>query len=195
MAPTKTSLEENRESGDVRGIQPIQMCFSASTKVSTGMSGTFQAPIIDLVSIRPSRSPSQTHNVQVLPKRPKAVHPGRAAEQGLLIREPPPDSEKDICSQVKANIQGQSIKNPCKREQQGWQGQGSSTPATTVNAAEPVEAKRTMIETKIGRTARHRTWTKFGVIIIIKRAIIQAAAPNLQKTSLGLGNLRAGDWN
>ena len=43
-------------------FEPIQTCLSASTNVSTGMGSTLRALTIDLVSIQPSRSPSQTHD-------------------------------------------------------------------------------------------------------------------------------------
>ena len=43
-------------------FKPIQTGFSTSTRVSARMGGTAKAPTIDLISIQPSRSPSQTHD-------------------------------------------------------------------------------------------------------------------------------------
>ena len=44
------------------------------------MSDSFQVFIIDLISIKPGKSPSQTHNAQVLLKKPKAIYLGQVAE-------------------------------------------------------------------------------------------------------------------
>lgn len=49
-----------------------------------------------------------------------------------------------------------------------------------------------MIETEIVR-ARHQTWVRWDATIPVKRAVIQAIASNLKKTSFGLGNFYAGD--
>ena len=80
------------------------------------MSGTSQAPTIDLVSIQPSRSFSQTNNAQVLLKGPKAIHPNRAAEQGSLIRELPLNSEKNNYSQGQGQYPEPINKEPLEKK-------------------------------------------------------------------------------
>ena len=50
-----------------------------------------------------------------------------------------------------------------------------------------------MIVTDTVRVGHHVTLGRIRVIIAIKRAILQSLARNLQKTSFGLGDLRAGD--
>ena len=50
-----------------------------------------------------------------------------------------------------------------------------------------------MIKTKIVWVVQYRTWIKFSIITIVKKAITQATTSNFQKTSFGLVNLRAGN--
>ena len=59
------------------------------------------------------------------------------------------------------------------------------TPASTANATEVQQKKRERTETKMLVRSRIST--------AIKRATMLVPAPNPQKTSVGLGKLRAGD--
>ena len=61
------------------------------------MGSILLALAIDFVNIWPSKSPSQTYNGEVFPKRPKAVYPGRVAEQKPLIKEFLSKSEENSC--------------------------------------------------------------------------------------------------
>ena len=73
------------------------MCVSALIKVNIWISSTPWALSINLDSIQSSKRPSQTHNAQVLPKKPKAIYFGRATEWRLQIEDLFPDSEKNSC--------------------------------------------------------------------------------------------------
>ena len=52
-----------------------------------------------------------------------------------------------------------------------------------------------MIKTRVVWVAQHGTWTKFGTTTATKMAIVQAIASNPSKTSFGLGDFYASDWD
>ena len=73
------------------------MYLSVLTKVSARINGPFPRSTVNLVYIQSSKSFWQTHNVQVLPRRPKAINLGQAAEQRPSIRKFALDYKKNSC--------------------------------------------------------------------------------------------------
>ena len=63
------------------------------------MAGTPRALTIDLVSIQPSKSSSQTYNALVLLRRPKAIYLGQTTKQRPQIEKFCPNSKENSRSQ------------------------------------------------------------------------------------------------
>lgn len=71
--------------------------LSILTRVNIGMSSLSQVLRINLIRIQPNKSSSQTYNVKIFPRRPKALHLGWGTEQKPWIREFCLDSKENSC--------------------------------------------------------------------------------------------------
>ena len=125
-------------------------------------------------------------------KDPRVEEPKpRSSESSSTSTAPSRSNNSEFSAKARRN------KKKDRRQNDQWQRQQKgSTPATGANAAKPGEAnkKKNDDSNRYLRVGHHVTLGRVRVITAIKRAILQNLARNLQKTSFGLGDLRAGNW-